>query len=128
MLSFLTRIIYEVFIFVVVTSENFRNGKLERNWGQFDKTPCILSKNIYHFFKYFAALFHILPVINRSSSAFTKSKKTFETVSQSRPQTAGVSYSLQTKGKKEKVDSSFAGFERHTKGIGEKYLLAFHQI
>ena len=31
-----------------------------------------------------------------------------------------ASYSIQTKGKKEKMDANFAGFERHTKGIGKQ--------
>lgn len=54
----------------------------------------------------------------RRSSSFTKAKKSLGTVKQSKPQASVSKYSIQTKGKKEKLDTNFAGFERHTKGIG----------
>ncbi|CAK8693912.1 unnamed protein product [Clavelina lepadiformis] len=56
------------------------------------------------------------------SEGFTKSKKTFATVSQPKLSSSNLSYGVQSKVKKEKVDSSFGGFERHTKGIGMKLL------
>ncbi|XP_078484419.1 sip1/TFIP11 interacting protein isoform X1 [Ciona intestinalis] len=59
-----------------------------------------------------------------SSGSFKKSSKTFQTTSQkpSKTNDTGGNYSLATKGKKEKVDSQFASFERHTRGIGMKLL------
>uniref|UniRef100_H2YDS1 Tuftelin-interacting protein 11 n=1 Tax=Ciona savignyi TaxID=51511 RepID=H2YDS1_CIOSA len=55
--------------------------------------------------------------------SFQKSEKVFHTVNKSSKSSNGSgSYSLASKGKKEKVDSQFASFERHTKGIGMKLL------
>uniref|UniRef100_H2YDR9 Tuftelin-interacting protein 11 n=1 Tax=Ciona savignyi TaxID=51511 RepID=H2YDR9_CIOSA len=52
-----------------------------------------------------------------------ESEKVFHTVNKSSKSSNGSgSYSLASKGKKEKVDSQFASFERHTKGIGMKLL------
>uniref|UniRef100_H2YDS2 Tuftelin-interacting protein 11 n=1 Tax=Ciona savignyi TaxID=51511 RepID=H2YDS2_CIOSA len=57
------------------------------------------------------------------SGSFQKSEKVFHTVNKSSKSSNGSgSYSLASKGKKEKVDSQFASFERHTKGIGMKLL------
>nr|ABC69931.1 STIP [Ciona savignyi] len=57
------------------------------------------------------------------SGSFQKSEKVFHTLNKSSKSSNGSgSYSLASKGKKEKVDSQFASFERHTKGIGMKLL------
>jgi len=59
-----------------------------------------------------------LKFVHRTSGPFVKANKTLHTTKQAK-NSAGVSYSLQAKGKKEKVDAQFGSFERHTKGIGE---------
>ena len=54
-----------------------------------------------------------------SAEDFVKSGKSFTTVnSATTPQPGTGSYSVQGKGRREKMDSKFGGFERHTKGIG----------